>query len=340
MVVKSTDIAIIGGGIQGTFLAYYAKRKYPDKTISLYESQILGCGITSYAAHLHIPYGQGEKYGLTIESMALFSELMQEYIDFPLLEIDLRFLCKKDTAHFHTMNVTSKELIFDPFTYPFGDLPKDCLTISGLPGYVSKRNLVNYLMEMLIRMGVKVYEGVIIGNVKRIENKFSLMLQTGETIFAAAVFNATGKAIIRQLEVYGQHLRTKKVVALHIDTPASTDDPVYYFLDEDAFLLPQPYYGRYLFSFRSDMWDIDDNAPISITREDLEIGKKLLHTYGKPLSGRILGGQAYLDVYNKPSSSPLIYEVENNFYVVGATGGSGIRLAPAIAIKALNKVVL
>ena len=50
MVVSQTDIAIIGGGAQGLMLAYYAKKGYPQKSVVLLESGLIGQGITAFSA--------------------------------------------------------------------------------------------------------------------------------------------------------------------------------------------------------------------------------------------------------------------------------------------------
>jgi glycine/D-amino acid oxidase-like deaminating enzyme len=340
MVVSKTDIAIVGGGIQGIFLAYYAKIKFPEKTVSLFESRLIGNGITAYSAHLHSPHGTGEKHLLTIQSMHLFKELTQEYKDFPLIESDLIGICKRGNIINILNELTEEKVEVDGSEYPFCELPDEYLRISGLKGYVTKRNLMSYLMELTIKIGVKIHEGTTILNVKRNRQGLCLLKHSGEKITASVVFTSTGKNMIKILKSHWKEVRTKKVISLHIDYPALSSDPIYYFFDDDAFLLPQPYYNRYLFSYCCNEWNVNEKNSLMINGVDLNNGKEILNIYTKDFSTKILGGQVYLDVYNNPSSSPIIAEIEKNHYVVGATGGSGIRLAPALAVNALNSISL
>lgn len=338
MVVTQTDIAIIGAGIQGVFIAYYAKKMYPEKTVALFEMGVPGHGITAWSAHLHLPYGTGDKFVLTMQSMRLYEQLRREYPDFPLLELELRGICTRGSCNAVLSSLIEKNVEFDSFNYPFCDLPATYLRMSGMTCYVSKRNLVGYLIGLIIKLGVKVYEGIEIKSVTPHSNELILIKHTGERVAASLLFTCTGKEIVKLLNAHGKDVKSKKVVALHVDNFALLNDPVYYFFDEDSFLLPQPYYGRYLFSFYCDEWNANDSSDLMITDDDLKSAKKILTRYTKDFSTSISGGQVYLDIYNNPPSSPIIYEVDKNHYVVGATGGSGVRLAPALAVKALNLI--
>ena len=340
MVVKKGDIAIMGGGVQGLLLAYYAKVFYPRRTVSLFESRIIGGGITAYSAHLHAPFGRGAKYDLTVQSLDLFSKLLEEYWDLPLLKVEIKGICRRENLSSILCTLVEKSPNINSYTYPFNELSEEYICISGLAGYVSKRNLTGSLMEIVASLGVKIHEGTAIVSAKKDGNGYKLLSNTGQVYSASYIFNATGKDVIRSLLQAGTIVETKKVVALHVDKPTLPDAPVYMYFDHDAFLLPQPYYSRYLLSCFSNEWNVEDNPALQINNSDLELGKRILNIYTKDFSEQISGGQVFLDVYNRHSGAPLIHEVEKNHFIIGATGGSGVRLAPALAVNALKKLSL
>jgi D-arginine dehydrogenase len=341
MVVNKTDIAIIGGGIQGLFLAYYAKKRFPSRKILLFESKIIGLGITAYSGHLHMPYGSGEKKELTKLSLSLYADLCSEYSDFPLETRKFIGICKKENLDSIVSDITEENLLMNSVDYSFKELAENYITISGMNGYVSKRSISNYLMELITKLGVIVYEGTEIVTTKKDNNDFELITQAGQKFKSLILLNSSGSSIYNLVKLKNSTLRTKKVVAFHLNHPPLNDDPIVYFFDDDAFLLPQPYYNRYLFSYKCEEWDVNIDAnSFKINPIDMEEAQKVLKKFTRDLSIKILGGQVYLDIYNFPSSSPLIIEMEKDYYAIGATGGSGVRLAPALAIKTLNKINL
>jgi glycine/D-amino acid oxidase-like deaminating enzyme len=337
MVVSQTDIAIIGGGAQGLMLAYYAKKGYPQKSVVLLESGLIGQGITAFSAHLHTPYGEGDKNLLTRISLDLYRDLLIEYPDFPLEEKEFIGVCKKANVDKIVSSLVVKNTSINSLRYPFSNLSDEYVLLSGMKCMVTKRTFASYLMEIISSMGVKLYEGVTIDSVKKVGKRFQLRDSRSEIgLNAGVVFNCSGAGILKLLE--GRYrCKTKKIVALHVDRPATSLDPVYYFFEEDAFLLPQHGYNRYLFCYRGEIWDVDPDMDIHITNDDIRAAKEILQKYSD-FSEQVLGGQVYFDVYNVPSSSPIIDKLDDLFFTVGGTGGSGVRLAPALALKALNQI--
>lgn len=341
MVVNNADIAIVGGGIQGVFLAYYAKNKFPEKKIVLFESGIIGNGISSYSGHLHTPYGSGLKHALAEMGVNLYKDLLSEYKDFPIEERDFVGICHKKKLDTVLSDLTQKDVLIGKHSYPLLELSSDYISISGIKGYATKRNLLTYLLELIISKGVKIYEGTRIKDIEKNGDVYCLKNQINQEFSAAVVLNATGKNVFDILKNSNINVRTKKVVALHIDKYDKKDQSIYYFFDDDAFLLPQPYFNRYLFSYKCEEWDVNkDTEKFEINERDLSVAKEVLKKYTTDFSEHIVGGQVYMDIYNDPVSSPVIHEIGKNYYVIGATGGSGIRLAPALAVNTLKQVNL
>jgi glycine/D-amino acid oxidase-like deaminating enzyme len=341
MVVAKTDIAIIGGGVQGLFLAYYAKIKFPAKKVSLFEAGAVGSGITAYSGHLHTHTGAGDKYYLVETSLKLYKELLAVYPDFPIEQREFLGICHRDNLDATLSQLTRKPLFGSKAEYPFLNLGSDYHILSGLNAYVTKRSLVNFMLEIVAAIGVKIHEGNCIQNLAWHSGRYHFTNQYDIEHSASVVLNATGKSIFSWLGESAIKLRSKKVVAFHIDRLGNPDNSIYYFFDDDAFLLPQPYYNRFLFSYRCEDWDVDVSLDRhQINDSDLKAARKVLNKYSIGLSDHIMGGQVSVDVYNTPESSPLIHQVGNNYFVIGATGGSGVRLAPALATMTLDRITI
>ncbi|MFK7114396.1 FAD-dependent oxidoreductase [Flavobacterium oreochromis] len=341
MVVDKTDIAIIGGGVQGIFLAYYAKLLHPNKRVSLYEAEVIGNGISAYSGHLHTHYGSGYKHSLAEISINLYKNLVSEYTNFPMEERDFIGVCHKEKLEAVLADLTQKNVLINKANYPFAEFSNNHVTISGIKAYATKRNLLPYLHELIASKGVKVFEGTRIKDIQKESEGYSLINQVNKKNLASVVLNASGKNLFEILKTKNRDVRTKKVVAFHIDKWQNLDSSIYYFFDDDAFLLPQPYFNRYLFSYRCEEWDINKNTEkFVITETDLNVAKGVLKKYTSDFSEHILGGQVYIDIYNTPNSLPIICEIDKNYFVIGATGGSGIRLAPALAIETIKQINL
>jgi len=337
MVVKNCDIAIIGGGIQGLFLAYYSKIKFPQKKIFLFESKVIGSGTTSYSGHLHSPYGEGDKYFLTKTSLSLYNELLKRFPDFPIERRDFTGICLRKDQDKILSKIINKDDISINITE---NISSDYISFSGLKGFVTRRSITTYMMELIIKMGVVIFEGSKVESIVQINDNFQLTTIANQKIMTSIVINSSGISLFNLLEKEKINLRIKKVVAFHIDELSFESSSINYFFDDDAFILPQPYYSRYLFSYNCEEWykSLGKGSGFpSIKSKDILAAQKVLRKYYNS-SINFIGGQVHLDLYNTPSSSPLIYEFKKNYITVGATGGSGVRLAPALAIKAINKL--
>jgi glycine/D-amino acid oxidase-like deaminating enzyme len=118
------------------------------------------------------------------------------------------------------------------------------------------------------------------------------------------------------------------------------DDPVLYFFDADAFLLPVVERRHWLFSYTCQVWDYAPEGSHRITEEDRENGLAILTRYCPELAARCTGGRVFCDSYG-PEWVPVVTAAAAAPQVVLATAGSGAgyRLGPAIARQALDKVI-
>jgi glycine/D-amino acid oxidase-like deaminating enzyme len=126
-------------------------------------------------------------------------------------------------------------------------------------------------------------------------------------------------------------------VSLHIDLPVRDDACVLFSPEDDAFLLPMADRNQWLFSYTRELWDVDPNdTQTSLTAEDLEAGRLVLRRLAPDYLSKSASGRAFCDAYG-PSRNPVIARVQGDPKIVyaGAASGSGLRLAPAIASRAL-----
>jgi glycine/D-amino acid oxidase-like deaminating enzyme len=133
----------------------------------------------------------------------------------------------------------------------------------------------------------------------------------------------------------------KKIVALHVEQPATTRDHVVLFQDDDAFLLPLPHRGHWLFSYTCRKWDVDpDWPPDGLTAEDIAEAHSCLGRYAPTLVERCTSGRAFCDAYSQ-DGEPVVRALDDAGRIVfaGAANGSGYRLAPAIAAAAAKTLL-
>jgi glycine/D-amino acid oxidase-like deaminating enzyme len=136
-------------------------------------------------------------------------------------------------------------------------------------------------------------------------------------------------------------VRTKKVAALHVLRRPAPDSPVFYFFDEDAFLLPAADRGEWILSFTSREWDCEpDISKLYIRPEERESALAILQRYCPSLAPDCLGGgRVFCDAYTK-DWAPLIQDDPElpGCAIAGGCSGAGFRLAPAIGAEALRKI--
>jgi glycine/D-amino acid oxidase-like deaminating enzyme len=133
-------------------------------------------------------------------------------------------------------------------------------------------------------------------------------------------------------------MRVKRIVALHVARPATSADEVILFDSDDAFLLPLPHRGHWLFSYTCREWDVDPDAPAAgLTAAHLRAARDCLRRYSPELAEACRGGRVFCDAY-APEGEPLVRALDAAGRIVfaGAAGGSGYRLGPAIAAEAID----
>ncbi|WP_055589246.1 NAD(P)/FAD-dependent oxidoreductase [Streptacidiphilus griseoplanus] len=344
MTADRADIAVVGAGIIGCMVAREAGAREPAASVVLLDRDSAGQGASRRSAGLHIPRGATPRVRrMTRHSQAYYERLLDEEPALPIRPLQMRVVTREADAD----RIRADYL--DPGgPAPVGEPPGDPLRLpagytawhTGGSQYADVPALVQRLTARL-RPGVAVREGVAVLRVVPQRDGVLLHLSTGGTLSAGRVVLAPGPwtaAPAWRDAVAPEGVRVKKVVALHIDLPCSAADPVTVLHDEDAFLLPLHHRNHWLFSYTCREWDVDPDALApGPSPGHLAQARELLRRYAPAAAERCTAGRVFCDAYS-PGREPLVRSVGGDTRLVfaGAAGGSGYRLAPAIASEAAD----
>jgi glycine/D-amino acid oxidase-like deaminating enzyme len=351
--MRPFDLVVVGAGIIGSMAAYLARQKNPEWSILLVDRSLMGDGATKYSVGLDIPYGFNftqKQYSRL--STAMYRDLSKAIPELPIHELPLFAIVNRARVEavrdgFVTENVrvaAENERIRLHESYPDLSISDDqvlltgCVATYGFPAITSALIVNRLRAEQL----VECWEGVEIRGVERSADGFQLTTGDGRAIAARRVLAAPGPWLLdgptRDFAAQAG-VRIKKVAALHVERRPSLGDPVLMLFDEDAFLLPVVQRRQWVFSFTSQDWDcVPEVSRLRITNEDRQLALSILDRYSPSFVPACQGGRVFCDAYT-PERVPLVAPVPgmSNFVLAGACSGSGYRLAPAVALKALEQ---
>lgn len=348
---KGFDLAIIGGGIIGVCAAWYARRQYPYWDIALFDQDKVGNGATHFSASLDLPYGHTPlRYRLAKRSRELYLQLREELPELPIKDLSFFGIVLEQNALQVLRQITDVNATLSPEIIPavLNDhpqllLPPATTIISGATASQAIENDIANLMagSFGATPGSLIIEHTKIIAVKSFENRFDLQTSDGNCFHSERVIQASGPWIN---EIAGprfstaQNTRVKKIVAFHIHRQPAPTDPLFYFFDDDAFLMPKYEAGYWLFSFKCDHWDVlPVIATLSIDEADIQKAQSILKKYYPSFAPLCTTGRVFCDLYAQ-EGDPIIEEAYNdsNYIFAGAGAGSGYRLAPAVAEEAVR----
>ncbi|GAB3651897.1 hypothetical protein GCM10028833_23710 [Glycomyces tarimensis] len=332
--MDGVDIAVIGGGVIGAVTAYEAAAAFPDAGIAVLERGLLGQGATARSAGVHFPRGASERVRSMTEYSHRYWQRLAAELDLPLHPTGATVLASADRAD----AVRENYLRLGPET------ARETETLSGarewsLHGchYADVEGVARAILTEL-RPRATVWEGVEVTALDAGDG-WLLSLGHGERLRARRVVLAPGPWIAHPawaglLAPLG--LRVKKIVAAHIDVDPAPGDTLAVFDDEDAFVLPLHHRGHFLFSYTCDDWDVDpDTVERGLAQADLADARAVLERYAPELAPLCRSGRVFCDAYS-PVREPVITELRPGLVFAGAAGGSGYRLAPAIAAETVD----
>jgi glycine/D-amino acid oxidase-like deaminating enzyme len=349
------DLVIIGGGIAGAMTAVLARRRHPDLDLLVVDRSVLGLGATAYSACLDLPFGHTDAIrALTARSQALHRELRAAIPALPIADLPLVGVCAAgglDLARARLIEPAPR--LRDPRRdavaiegAPDGfAVPADHAVLDGLRATRWTGPVVDALIAALAATTgaarADVMEGAEVVRMAASGGRYRLDLHDGRTIDAARVALCVGPWLGGALAALTGHraeVRTKQVVSLVIPGQPAPGAPVIYLFEHEAFLLPQPERRRWLFSFRSEEWDVAP-APgaLRLGADDLARATRILALHFPAGVAGPLGARVFCDAYTA-SRDPMIAAVPDHpgVAVIGGAGGSGVRLAPAMAERGLE----
>ncbi|MCH7232178.1 FAD-binding oxidoreductase [Glycomyces sp. L485] len=328
--MDGVDIAIIGGGIIGAVTAYEAAAAFPDAHIAVVERGLVGRGATGRSAGVHFPRGATERVRSMTEHSHRYWQRLAAELDLPLHPTDATVLASADRA----ASIRDAYLRLGPETDTVPGARE--WTLQGCH-YADVEGVARAILTEL-RPRAAVWEGVEVA-VLEADDGWRLTLGHGERLRARRVVLAPGPWIAHPAWaefVAPLGLRVKKIVAAHIDAVPGPDDALEVLDDEDAFVLPLHHRGHFLFSYTCDDWDVDpDTVERGLAPADLADARAVLERYAPELAPLCRSGRVFCDAYS-PAREPVVAELRPGLVFAGAAGGSGYRLAPAIAAETVD----
>jgi glycine/D-amino acid oxidase-like deaminating enzyme len=346
------DLVIVGGGIVGATTAFLANRCKPEWRTLLVDRSFIGDGASRYSAGLDLPLARSPKQRAMITCSARFYEsLATQYPNLPVRKIPFAVAAasrdklsgsasfvdadmgKASPAQWHAL----REI------YPGLILPEERLLIASRHGRCfATRELVSALVRKTCESAnVACWEGAEVVSVDDESSGFAVLFSDGRKILSERLIVATGPWMTTGLgDPFSKSLgvQIKKVVALHIEVPLPAAAPVIYFAEDDAFFLPVPEQKKIILSFTSNEWDCSPEiSRLRITRQDRDTAVSILKRYYPSFVERCHGGRVFCDAYT-PDRAPLVCRIPSahSLVIAGGCSGAGVRLAPAVAIEALQ----
>ncbi|MET7680642.1 FAD-dependent oxidoreductase [Streptomyces sp. NPDC005423] len=335
--MDAVDIAVVGGGVVGALVAHEAAAAFPYATIAVLERGLIGQGASSRSAGVHFPRGATARVrSMTEHSHRVWARLAAE-LDLPIRALDATVVATGDADA-----VAATYLRLGEETAP-ADPARGWAAPPGarawrLDGchYADVQGVAGRVLAGL-RDRASVLEGTEVTEVSS-DGEHRLGLGGGRELVARRVVLVPGPWIAHPAWaalVAPLGLRVKKVVATHVEASPAPDDPLTIFHDEDAFLLPLHERGHFLFSYTCDRWDVaPDDVGLALERSDLDDARAVLGRFAPDLVALCDSGRVFCDAYS-PRREPVVAELRPGLVFAGAAGGSGYRLAPAIAAEAV-----
>lgn len=340
---KKWDLIVVGAGIIGVTIAWMA-RKFHHKNVLLIEQKLANQGATAYALALRTPYFESA----TMQALVAKSKkIYEEKIDVLPESVPARvpsFWVIQEAAQ----DTLRRRLASDQLQVASSARQEELLRY--LPGLqVSRNERLMYdpddrigspiktsevLLHDFLHDGGMIIEGVRYASCLESSQGVNVVLSDGTCLSGTNVVVATGPWMAREFSSYLlPPVRSKKIVAFHIDEAPRQGSPIVQWLEDDVFLAPDYARNRYLLSICSNEWDVvPGDSRLSIAETETAYARYFLSQYFPRFMNTISGGRVFCDGYSR-TSAPYVSRdpFTKGVYYAGAAGGAGYRLAPAIA---------
>jgi D-arginine dehydrogenase len=343
------DLAVVGGGVIGCFVAYQAARSHPDWRVMLLERSTIGAGATAWSAGVSFPLGATPRHQQLVrasaaEYAALPGTLTQRF----LRPVQMIYVVGRDGLDALRDRVVDVELrdttsaqrqqvarMIPDIQLAAGE---EMVTHDGHGFAVNARQLARALVAEQVEVGLGQHVNIIESQ----GDGFRLGADGAEWS-ARRVVVASGPWPVPQVRpaplLAAPHARRKRVAAVHADLPVGLGDPLVYFVEDDLFVLPMST-GSALVSYYRDEWDVDPATVDGLANEqDLRFGIGALRRRSAPAAAAVTGGQAFCDLYTEARLPVVISDPSiPGLAAIRGGSGSGVRLAPGLAREALGAV--
>jgi len=346
------NLAVVGGGVIGSFTVYEAVRLHPDWRVLLLERSAIGAGATTWSAGVSFPLGATPRHRELVRASAIGYAALRDTPVGPFLR-PVQMIYALDRANLPAF----RDRIVGPPLRPvtaaerrrvmaiFPDLRlgerEEMVTHDG-HGFVVQARLVAEALVAAIGGRAEIQLGQQVNAIETDGDSYRLLAEHGEwsaqrVILACGPWTPPPVRPVPLAAVPGA--RRKRVAALHARLPVSTGDPLVYFVDDDLFVLPLAAESA-LVSFYRDEWDTDPDASDGRpSADDLRAGRAALERRSASAAAAVIGGRAFCDLYTENRLPVVTSEAAiPGVAAVRGGSGSGVRLAPALAAGALRAV--
>jgi glycine/D-amino acid oxidase-like deaminating enzyme len=334
------DIAVVGGGVIGCLVARELTARAPGTPVTVLDRDAAGAGASRRSAGLHLPRGHSDRTRrMSAYSHAYYADLKRGDPALPIEPVGATVVSRDGTGAIGRYLPQAAPV---PVTaVPRVTLPAGSRAWHITGGHYCDVYRLAQALAARLRPRVAFCEGVAVTGLVPGRDAVTVRCGTGALLEAGGVILAPGPWLAAPawrdlLAPLG--LRVKRVVALHIGHKPGPADEAVLFDSDDAFLLPLTHRGHWLFSYYCRDWDVDPDGPVSaLTAADISEARQILRRYSPALAEACTGGQAFCDAYS-PAGEPVVRPLDEAGRIVfaGAAGGSGYRLAPAIAAEAVD----
>lgn len=351
---KIYDLAIIGGGIIGTNLAYWYLESNPHKSVIILEQTCIGEGSSKYSAGFDaIEHPNYLLRDLAIRSRQLYNSLYAKisYKNFYRLKTywiinqqrvnTFHHNFKTATADYSKLSHVSEQ---QELLQLFQIKSHHHILEDNSNGFTSPGELSKYIVNYLYNFpGFTHFVNSKVISFSIQEDFTILNLADSRKIFARSIVFATGPwSFISQLQqpLHSLNVKIKKIAALHINKQPSQSATAVVFYEDDTFFLPDLYNKRWLFSFTLNTWKELDLNDLILQPSELLEAKKQLSLNAPAFIPYIDGASIFYDAY-RSQREPIIYKINCYPKILMITGcsGMGYRIAPALAQDTLAQLI-
>ena len=356
------SIAVVGAGLIGCLVAREVSARHPDASVIVLDRDCVGAGASRRSAGLFLPRGATPRTRrMSAYSQAYYAALKAHWPRLPIRPVGATVITDgtaADAAEGLSAAGYLADVAAPARTGPPGPgirlaAGSQAWRIGGchhadvygvtqcIAAELRTRARPGDPAASELRAPVRFAESVAVTGLSPGRGSVTVRVSTGERIVADRVVLApgpwlSGPAWGDLLAPAG--LRVKKIVAMHLEQRPDPADDAVIFESDDAFLLPLPGRGHWLFSYTCQEWDVDPDALTGgLSAADVAAARDCLRRYSPALAAACGAGRVFCDAYS-PSREPLVRALDDAGRVVfaGAANGSGYRLGPAIGAAAAD----